>query len=79
MDNVGFGEGSSLIELVGTWLGIRDTDGCILGLDFGSITLNGRFNVSWSKPGLVQDFVSNDSFFPKDSIRSSVVPIFSPL
>jgi hypothetical protein len=79
VDNVGFGEGSSLIEFVGTWLGIRDTDGCILGLDFGSITLNGRFNVSRSKPGSVQDFVSNDSFFPKDSIRSSVVPIFSPL
>jgi hypothetical protein len=40
MDNVGFNEGSSLCESVGIWLGVGDTDGCMLGLDFGSRTIN---------------------------------------
>jgi hypothetical protein len=76
---VGFNEGSSLRESVGIWLGLRDTDGCMLGLEFGSITLNDRSNASLSNPGSVHDVVSNDSFLPKDSIISSAVPIFSPL
>ena len=40
MVNVGVNEGSSLCESVGIWLGLRDTDGCMLGLEFGSSTLN---------------------------------------
>ena len=75
----GLNEGSSLRESVGIWLGLRDTDGCMLGLEFGSITLNDRSNESRSNPGSVHDVVSNDSFLPKESIRSSVVPIVSPL
>eukprot|EP00978_Attheya_sp_CCMP212_P049186 scaffold629403_cov130-Attheya_sp.AAC.1 len=79
MDNVGFKEGSLLRESDGAWLGLRDTDGCMLGLEFGAITLNDRSNASRSNPVSVHDVVSNDSFLPKESIRSSLVPIFSPL
>jgi len=79
MDNVGFDEGLSLRESVGAWLGLRDTEGCMLGLEFGSITLNDRSNASRSNPGSVHDVVSNDSFLAKEPISSSVVPIFSPL
>jgi hypothetical protein len=79
MDNVGFDEGTSLCESVGTWLGLRDTDGCMLGLEFGSITLNDRSNESRSNPGLVHDVVSNDSFLASEPVSSSAVPIFAPL
>eukprot|EP00978_Attheya_sp_CCMP212_P006457 scaffold14772_cov73-Attheya_sp.AAC.2 len=34
VDNVGFDEGSSLCESIGPWLGLCDTDGCMLGLEF---------------------------------------------
>eukprot|EP00978_Attheya_sp_CCMP212_P001345 scaffold2821_cov47-Attheya_sp.AAC.2 len=51
MDNVGFDEGVSLRESDGAWLGLRDTDGCMLGFKFGSITLNVRSNASLSNPG----------------------------
>eukprot|EP00978_Attheya_sp_CCMP212_P039351 scaffold203798_cov63-Attheya_sp.AAC.1 len=74
MDNVGFHEGSSLCEFVGAWLGMCDTDGCMLHLEFGSITLNDRSNASWSNPGSVHDVVSNDSFLAKEPISSSAVP-----
>jgi hypothetical protein len=76
---VGFNEGSSLCMLVGAWLGLRDIDGCILGLEFGAITLNDRFNASLSNPASVHDTMSNESFLPKAYVRSSTVPIVSPL
>eukprot|EP00978_Attheya_sp_CCMP212_P016144 scaffold42036_cov55-Attheya_sp.AAC.2 len=82
MDNVGFDEGSSLLrESVGAWLGLRDTEGCMLGLEFGSITFNDRLKASRSNPGSVHDVVSNYSFLAKEPISSSVlvVPIFAPL
>eukprot|EP00978_Attheya_sp_CCMP212_P040864 scaffold227530_cov61-Attheya_sp.AAC.2 len=78
MDNVGLNEGSSLRESVGIWLGLRDTDGCMLGLEFGSITLNDRSNASPSNPGSVHDVVSNASFLAKEPISSSAVPMFAP-
>jgi hypothetical protein len=40
MVNVGMNEGSSLCVFVGLLLGLRDIDGCMLGLEFGSSTLN---------------------------------------
>ena len=79
MDNVGFDEGTSLCESVGTWLGLRDTDGCMLGLEFGPITFNDRLKASRPNPGSEHDVVSNDSFLAKESVRSSTVPIFAPL
>eukprot|EP00978_Attheya_sp_CCMP212_P026635 scaffold88085_cov36-Attheya_sp.AAC.3 len=51
MDTVGFDEGSSLRESGGAWMGLRVTDGCMLGLEFGSITLNDRSSASLSNPG----------------------------
>ena len=79
MDNVCFDEGTSLCESVGTWLGLRDIDGCMLGLEFGSITLNDRLRASRSNPGSVHDVVSNDSFLANKPMSSSTVPIFAPL
>eukprot|EP00978_Attheya_sp_CCMP212_P042842 scaffold268619_cov52-Attheya_sp.AAC.1 len=79
MDNVGFDEGTSLCESAGTWLRLRNTDGCMLGLEFGAITLNDRLKVSRSNPGSIHDVVSNDSFLANEPLSSSAVPIFAPL
>jgi hypothetical protein len=79
MDIVGFVEGSSLCKSIGAWLGLRDTEGCILGLEFGSITFNVKLKASWSNPALVHDMVSNNSFLAKEPVSSSAVPIFDPL
>jgi hypothetical protein len=64
---------------VGASLGVCDTDGCMLGLEFGSITFNDRLKALWSNPGSVHDTMSNDSFLAKEPTSSSTVPIFGPL
>ena len=79
MDCVGFDEGSSLRESVGRWLGLCDTDGCTLGLEFGRTTFKDRLKASWSNPALVHAVASNDSFLNKAPVSSSAVPIFTPL
>eukprot|EP00978_Attheya_sp_CCMP212_P026708 scaffold88369_cov72-Attheya_sp.AAC.4 len=52
---MGFDEGSSLCECIGAWLGLYDTDGCMLGLEFGSITFNDRLKAPPSNPGSAHD------------------------
>eukprot|EP00978_Attheya_sp_CCMP212_P007311 scaffold16956_cov73-Attheya_sp.AAC.4 len=59
------------LRAIGVRLGLRKSDGYMLGLEFGPITLNVRSNESWSNPGSVHVVVSNDSFLVKDSIISS--------
>jgi hypothetical protein len=68
-----------LLRAVGAGLGLCDIDGCMLGLEFGSITFKDRLKALWSNPGSVHDAMSNDSIFAKESLSSSAVPIFVPL